>query len=52
MTRKRENIDQIPDVIRDCHDMDWRLFAHQPAACAGNPKRWSDDFRELTNELV
>ena len=52
MTVTPENVDQIPDVIRDCHNMGWRLFSHQPAAFVGNPKRWSDYFRELTNELV
>lgn len=52
MTVTPENVDQIPEVIRECRHMGWRLFSHQPAAFVGNPKRWADDFRELTNELI
>lgn len=52
MTVTPENVEQIPDVIRDCHQMGWRLFSHQPAAFVGNPSRWKEDFRELTNERV
>ncbi len=52
MTVTADNVEQIPDVIRDCHHMGWRLFSHQPAAFIGNPARWQDDFRELTNERV
>lgn len=52
MTVTPTNVDQIPDVIRECRHMGWRLFSHQPAAFVGNPKRWKEDFRELTNQLV
>ncbi|MGI9657952.1 MAG: radical SAM domain-containing protein [Gaiellaceae bacterium] len=52
MTVTPENVDQIPGVIRECRQMGWRLFSHQPAAFVGNPARWNEDFRELTNETV
>ena len=52
MTVTATNVEQIPDVIRECRQMGWRLFSHQPAAFIGNPTRWQDDFRELTNERV
>ncbi len=52
MTVTPANVDQIPDVIQQCRHQGWRLFAHQPAAFVGNPSRWTEDFRELTNERV
>jgi hypothetical protein len=52
MTVTPANVDQIPDVIRACRHQGWRLFAHQPAAFVGNPKRWAEDYRELTNQRV
>jgi hypothetical protein len=52
MTVTGSNVEQIPDVIRECRQMGWRLFSHQPAAFVGNPTRWQEDFRELTNERV
>jgi len=52
MTVTPENLGQVADVVRRCHSQGWRMFSFQPAAYIGNQNRWSDDFGELTSDLV
>ncbi len=52
MTVTRDNVDQIPDVIRQCHGQGWRMFSFQPAAYIGNENRWSEGYRELDSDSV
>ncbi len=46
------NIDQVPQLIRDCRDMGFRMFSFQPAAFVGNQSRWKDDLRAFTTDEV
>ncbi len=52
MTVTPENVEQIPDVIRDCRRMGFKMFSFQPAALVGNPVRWKDDYRLLDADAV
>jgi hypothetical protein len=46
------NIDQIPQVVRDCRHMGFRMFSFQPAAFIGNAARWKDAYREFSSDEV
>lgn len=52
MTVTLDNLDQVADVIRSCHQQGWRMFSFQPAAYIGNERRWRDGYRELTSDGV
>ena len=52
MTITRANVDAIPQVIRDCRDMGFRMFSFQPAAFVGNSARWKDDYRALSHDEI
>ena len=52
MTVTPANVDQIPDVIADCHRMGWSMFSFQPAAYVGDERRWGKRYRELTADAV
>jgi len=52
MTITRANVDAIPQVIRDCRDMGFRMFSFQPAAFVGNSARWKDDYRALEHDEI
>jgi hypothetical protein len=46
------NIDQIPQLVRDCRHMGFRMFSFQPAAYIGNSARWRDGYREFSSDEV
>ena len=46
------NIDQIPQLVRDCRHMGFRMFSFQPAAFIGNTARWKDAYREFSTAQV
>ena len=52
MTVTPGNVDQIADVVSECHDQGWQMFSFQPAAYIGNEGRWREGFREVTSDLV
>ena len=52
MTVTPGNIDEIPDVIRSCQAMGFRMFSFQPAGYVGNENRWADGFRHITDDDV
>ncbi len=52
MTVTPANMDQVPQVIRDCRDMGFRMFSFQPAAFIGNTNRWKHDYREFSTDEV
>ena len=46
------NVDQIPQLVRDCRQMGFRMFSFQPAAFIGNQARWKDSYREFSTDEV
>jgi hypothetical protein len=46
------NIDQIPQLVRDCRGMGFRMFSFQPAAFIGNQARWKDAYRDVCGDEV
>ncbi len=52
MTITPRNIDQIPAVLRECHDYGFRMFSFQPAAFVGNQARWKDAYRQFSADVV
>ncbi|ESP99547.1 hypothetical protein EES44_22495 [Streptomyces sp. ADI96-15] len=52
MTVTPGNLDEIAEVIRDCHAMGYGMFSFQPAAFLGDDRRWKEKFREATPDAV
>ncbi|MEP7177514.1 MAG: hypothetical protein ABI775_00330 [Pseudonocardiales bacterium] len=52
MTVTPRNLDQIADVIRDCHGYGFGMFSFQPAAFVGDERRWHDDYGDTTADAV
>ncbi|HEY4007616.1 MAG TPA: hypothetical protein VGM60_20875 [Pseudonocardia sp.] len=52
MTVTPANLDQIGDVIRDCHAMGYGMFSFQPAAFVGDERRWRESYQKLTGDAV
>ncbi len=52
MTITPRNIDQIPEVLRECRDYGFRMFSFQPAAFVGNQARWKDAYRDFSTDAV
>jgi hypothetical protein len=52
MTVTPGNLDEVADVIRDCHAMGYSMFSFQPAAFMGDDRRWKEHYREATPEAV
>ena len=52
MTVTPRNIDEIPEVLRSCGRMGYRMFSFQPAAFQGNSARWKEDYRRLSADDV
>ncbi|MEA2192414.1 MAG: hypothetical protein QOI73_2535 [Solirubrobacteraceae bacterium] len=46
------NVEQIPQLVRDCRHMGFRMFSFQPAAFIGNEARWKDAYREFSGDDV
>ncbi len=43
MTVTPANLDQVADVVRDCHAMGFGMFSFQPAAFVGDDRRWHEN---------
>ncbi|MHB1488097.1 MAG: radical SAM domain-containing protein [Acidimicrobiales bacterium] len=52
MTVTPGNVNEIPQLIRDCRSMGFNLFSFQPAAYVGDERRWKEDYRELGPDEV
>jgi MoaA/NifB/PqqE/SkfB family radical SAM enzyme len=52
MTVTPGNLDEVADVIRDCHGMGFGMFSFQPAAFVGDDHRWKENYREATPDAV
>jgi hypothetical protein len=52
MTVTPRNLGQVAQVIADCRYMGFRMFAFQPAAFVGDERRWREDYRTLTADMV
>ena len=52
MTVTPRNLDQIAQVIRDCHGYGFGMFSFQSAASIGDDRRWHDDYRDATGDRV
>lgn len=52
MTVTPSNVDQIPQVVRDCRRMGFNMLSFQPAAFVGDERRWKGDYRSLSADAV
>jgi hypothetical protein len=52
MTVTPRNLNQVAEVVSACLDMRYGMLSFQPAAFVGNPKRWREDFHEVSMESV
>lgn len=52
MTVTPDNVDQVADLIKDCHAYGYRMFSFQPAAFVGNTHRWTAEYRSVTDDDV
>ncbi len=52
MTVTPGNVDQVPDVIRNCREMGFRMFSFQPAAFVGSSARWKEDYSETADDVI
>ncbi len=52
MTVTPRNLDQIAQVIRECHAYGFGLFSFQPAAYVGDDRRWREGYRETSGDDV
>jgi hypothetical protein len=52
MTVTPRNLGQVSEVVRACLEMRFGMMSFQPAAYVGNPKRWREEFGEVTIDRV
>jgi hypothetical protein len=52
MTVTPGNVDQIPEVIKACRSMGFRLFSFQPAAFVGSSARWKEAYRDTKDDHI
>ena len=52
MTVTPDNVHEIPEVVRVCRQLGYRMCSFQPAAYVGDEQRWADGYRRLTDEAV
>jgi hypothetical protein len=52
MTVTPRNLDQVAEVTRACIGMGYGMLSFQPAAFVGNPKRWREDFHQVSIDSV
>jgi len=52
MTVTPSNVEEIPQVIRDCRSMGFNMLSFQPAAFVGDARRWREDYRSLDADAV
>lgn len=50
MTVVNSNVEDIPEVIRECLDMDFNFVSFMTAAYLGNKNSWKDKFEELKKD--
>ena len=46
------NVDEVPQLVRDCRAMGFRMLSFQPAAYIGNQARWKDAYRACSTDDV
>ncbi len=52
MTVTPRNLEEIPDVVRTCRAMGFRMLSFQPAAYIGNEARWKEAYRAFSTDEV
>ena len=52
MTVTPRNVDQVAEVVRACLPLGFGMLSFQPAAFVGNPRRWREDFHEVSIDSV
>ena len=52
MTVTPGNVEEIPQVIRDCRSMGFNMLSFQPAAFVGDARRWREDYASLEADAV
>jgi hypothetical protein len=52
MTVTPRNVDQIADVVQQCHGYGFGMFSFQPAAFVGDDRRWHDEYRDISADAV
>jgi hypothetical protein len=52
MTVTPRNLDQVAEVVRACMGMRFGMLSFQPAAYVGNPRRWREDFHQVSVDAV
>lgn len=52
MTVTPDNVSEVPDVVRVCRDLGYRMCSFQPAAFVGDERRWGGDYETLTDDQV
>ena len=52
MTVTPRNLGQVGEVVRACLGMRFGMMSFQPAAYVGNPRRWREEFDEVTIDRV
>lgn len=52
MTVTPDNVEEVPEVVRVCRELGYRMCSFQPAARVGDPRRWRQGSDQLTSDLV
>jgi hypothetical protein len=52
MTVTPANLDQVADLVRDCHAMGYGMFSFQPAAFVGDDRRWHENYEDVGMDQV
>ncbi len=52
MTVTPRNLGEVAEVVRECLRMGYGMLSFQPAAYVGNPKRWREDFHQVSIDAV
>jgi hypothetical protein len=52
MTVTPRNLDQVAHVTQVCLTMGYGMLSFQPAARVGNPRRWREDYTQVTIDAV
>ncbi len=52
MTVTPENLDQVPEVADVARRLGFRMLSFQPAAYVGNPVRWGEGYRGVSQDDV
>ncbi|MBV8993641.1 MAG: hypothetical protein JO287_08050 [Pseudonocardiales bacterium] len=52
MTVTPANLNQVADLVRDCHAMGFGMFSFQPAAFVGDDRRWHENYQQVGMEEV